>query len=560
MKDKMTFLTFGPKPSLFSIGDATTAALSSDLSLFETISGIRSAGDGAMTIVTYEGTCIIFSGAGADTITISDGSDFIFAGEGANTISGLGGDKIIIVGAGADTITVTSGNNTIHAGDGANTITTGSGENVIFGGAGVDTIKTNGGNSYIDSGNGANTITTGNGNDTIISGIDADTIATLGGNDTIIVRGGTDTIDAGAGTDTLVVDYSAATTNVANSVSEGTLAAGYAGNFSISGTTAATYASVENFSVTTGSGNDSIKTGDGNDMLMGGVGADTLDGWLGDDTVGYSSSSTGVVVNLATGINTGGDATGDTLIGIENLTGSSHDDSLSGDAGDNTISGEAGSDTLNGGAGADILNGGLGDDSYVTDGSDIIAESFGAGTDLVLSSATATLGSNLENLTLTGSSAINGTGNALNNTVTGNSAANRLTGGAGADTLIGGAGKDLLSGQAGHDTFIFNNVVESAITATTTDVITDFVRGQDKINLTAIDAFSFSLTNDAFIWKGTAAFSSKAQGEVRYQKFDNKGTTNDYTMVWIDNDADTGVEMAIRLTGLHNLTSADFIL
>ena len=161
------------------------------------------------------------------------------------------------------------------------------------------------------------------------------------------------------------------------------------------------------------------------------------------------------------------------------------------------------------------------------------------------------MGSNVENLTLTGSSASNGTGNTLNNVITGNSAAN---------TLNGGTGKDILTGAAGNDTFIFNKVVESAITATTTDVITDFVIGKDKINLSGIDAFASSTTNDKFIWNGTAAFNSTTQGEVRYQKFDNTGSTNDYTMVWIDNDADTGVEMAIRLTGIYTLTASDFIL
>ena len=84
--------------------------------------------------------------------------------------------------------------------------------------------------------------------------------------------------------------------------------------------------------------------------------------------------------------------------------------------------------------------------------------------------------------------------------------------------------------------------------------------GKDKIGLSAIDVFASSGSDDAFIWKGTAAFNSTSKGEVRYEKFDNRGTANDYTMVWIDNDADTGVEMAIRLTGLYNLAATDFIL
>ena len=102
--------------------------------------------------------------------------------------------------------------------------------------------------------------------------------------------------------------------------------------------------------------------------------------------------------------------------------------------------------------------------------------------------------------------------------------------------------------------------MESALTATTTDVIIFFAKGQDKINLSAIDAFASSATNDTFVWKGTAEFGSSTKGEVRNQKFDKSGTANDYTMVWIDNDRDTGVEMAIRLTGLYDLTASDFIL
>jgi Ca2+-binding RTX toxin-like protein len=250
--------------------------------------------------------------------------------------------------------------------------------------------------------------------------------------------------------------------------------------------------------------------------------------------------------------------------------GFSGNDVIYGYGGNDSLYGNDGNDTISGGAGYDNLIGGAGNDTYVTDGLDTITEGVSAGTDLVQSSATATLGTNVENLTLTGSSVINGTGNTLNNVITGNSGANLLSGGTGTDTLIGdigndtltgGTNKDLLTGGSGNDTFIFNAVAESATTATTSDVISDFFIGQDKINLSEIDAFaSSSGANDTFMWKGTAAFSSTTQGEVRYQKFDNTGSTNDYTMVWIDNDADTAVEMAIRLTGLYNLTASDFVL
>ncbi|MCA3562340.1 MAG: hypothetical protein IOC82_15050, partial [Aestuariivirga sp.] len=104
---------------------------------------------------------------------------------------------------------------------------------------------------------------------------------------------------------------------------------------------------------------------------------------------------------------------------------------------------------------------------YITDGGDTITEAANGGTDTVRSSATYTLGANLETLVLTGTAAINGTGNAVANTLTGNGAANMLDGGAGNDTLDGGAGADRLTGGAGNDTFVF----DAADIAGTTTVV-----------------------------------------------------------------------------------------
>jgi hypothetical protein len=138
--------------------------------------------------------------------------------------------------------------------------------------------------------------------------------------------------------------------------------------------------------------------------------------------------------------------------------------------------------------------------------------------------------------------------------------ADTLIGGSGKDSLAGGVGKDSLTGGNGNDTFIFNTSSESSTSSTSSDIITDFVWDSDKINLSSIDAFASSNRNDNFVWNGTSAFNSTTKGEVRYEKFDNTGSANDYTMVWIDHDSDTSVEMAIRLTGLHNLTQSDFVL
>ena len=347
------------------------------------------------------------------------------------------------------------------------------------------------------------------------------------------------------------------------------------------------YGSDGNDTLSGGSGDDSIYGGNGNDLLDDGVGTDYLDGGDGVDTfqtnlsLDYGDYSFTTVVDLEAGkfYAVGYENYSDTFVSIENvdLTGNFNDnilgnaanntlkgnngnDSLEGRGGNDALDGGAGNDTLSGGTGTDTLIGGLGNDIYVTDGGDTITEASNGGTDTVQSSVTHTLALNVENLTLTGSAAINGTGNTLNNVIMGNSAVNTLNGGTGTDTLVGGAGNDNLTGGSGNDTFVFNTVTESGTTATASDVITDFVIGQDKINLSVIDAFASSGTNDTFVWKGTAAFSSTTQGEVRYQKFDNSGTSNDYTMVWIDNDADTAVEMAIRLTGLYSLTASDFVL
>src|SRR5439155_1622720 len=123
------------------------------------------------------------------------------------------------------------------------------------------------------------------------------------------------------------------------------------------------------------------------------------------------------------------------------ISGGDGNDTLYGAAGNDTLNGGNGIDVLDGGLGADTMSGGAGSDTYVVDNvGDVVSENSGEGTDLVQSSITYTLGSDVENLTLTGATAINGTGNGLDNVINGNSAANVLSGGDGNDTLHGGGG------------------------------------------------------------------------------------------------------------------------
>jgi Ca2+-binding RTX toxin-like protein len=156
---------------------------------------------------------------------------------------------------------------------------------------------------------------------------------------------------------------------------------------------------------------------------------------------------------------------------------------LIGNSGNDTLNGGNGNDTHNGGSGSDTMTGGVGNDSYLVDSTgDSITENVNQGADTVNSSITLTLGSNLENLTLTGTGAINGTGNILSNSLTGNAAANSLSGSAGNDVLNGGAGNDKLTGGGGLDWFVF-------ATGTGSDQVLDFAdtnaAADDKLDLTA---------------------------------------------------------------------------
>ena len=283
-----------------------------------------------------------------------------------------------------------------------------------------------------------------------------------------------------------------------------------------------------------GSGDDSIYGGSGNDILDDGTGTDYIDGGSGVDTFqrnlseDYSDYAFTTVVDLSSGklYAVGYEDDYDTLVGIENvnMTGNFHD-WIYGTSDNNTVAGNNGNDKLYGFAGNDKLYGGNNNDKL-----------YG--------------GNNNDKLY----------GGNNNDKLFGGSGNDRLRGDAGKDSLQGDAGKDTLTGGSGADSFIFRAVSDSATGARTADVVTDFVRGTDKINLSAIDASTKLSGNNDFVFNGTTKFGTSNQGEIYYKKFNNSGTTNDYTMIYIDNDKDNSVEMAIRLTGLYDLTGSDFIL
>jgi len=522
-------------------------------------SNINAAGNGLdNAIIGNDGNNILAGLVGADALDGGLGIDTATyaASSAAVNISLMTG-----IGAGGDAEgdTLTAIENLTGSGLG-DTLEGNAGNNVLVGGVGIDTV------SYQDAtaavtvslalttaqntvGAGIDTLTTFENltgseyDDTLTGSTAVNILSGRGGDDLINGGAGADHMFGGTGNDTYVVD------NVGDIVDEtsgdGTDLVRSSVTFSLSDVVHV-IGTIDNLTLTgtgvinaTGNASDNAITGnDGNNILAGLGGADALDGGLGIDTATYAASSAGVSVSLIIGITgQGGDAQGDILTGIENLTGSGSDDTLEGSAGNNVITGGVGNDTvsyehagaavtvslaitgaqntvgagtdtlttfenltgsefddtltgstavnilsgfggndlLNGGTGADHMFGGIGNDSYVVDNTgDVVDETGGDGTDLVkssitfsLSDATQAIGT-IENLTLTGTGAINATGNASDNVITGNTGNNKITGAGGNDTM---------TGLAGNDTFVFaagfgqDVIADFAAGAAATDVI-----------------------------------------------------------------------------------------
>ncbi len=274
--------------------------------------------DGNNVVTVRAGVDAVNGGLGTDrlivdyhlatgAVTGDSTSNFTEAGGGARSVTITNGTFehfTVLTGDAADTLTTGAGDDLIRAGDGANTITVGQGRNIVYSGEGADTITGLDGGNCIWAGNGANTVTTGSGADIVRGGTGADTVTTGGGHDLIYVNGGADTITAGDGRDRMIVDYSKMTTDVTHTLI-GSLATGYSGILHDGAVSTITFVGVEDFTITTGKGNDILATGDGNDVLNGGSGSDILSGGAGKDKI-IGGSGADII--------TGG-------LGVDNLTG-----------------------------------------------------------------------------------------------------------------------------------------------------------------------------------------------------------------------------------------------
>ncbi len=266
---------------------------------------------------------------------------------------------------------------------------------IIMGTSSSDDLNGTSKNDFIVSKRGDDTIIAGAGRDIIISGSGSDSIDAGDGSDFIISGSGDDIIDAGAGHDVIKSG---------------------SGDDSIDG----------------GSGCDYIKSGSGNDTVYGNTGSDFIISSYGNDII-FGGSGNDVIIS------------------------GSGDDNVDGGTGNDFILTGSGNDILNGSFGKDTMYGGAGNDTYFVDNTlDKVKERLDKGIDTVNAEINYSLSSNFENLVLTGSSDIFGTGNELNNKITGNNGNNTLSGKQGSDELNGGLGDDIYVYNTGDGVDIIN--------------------------------------------------------------------------------------------------------
>ncbi len=308
-----------------------------------------------------------------------------------------------------------------------------------------------------------------------------------------------------------------------------------------------------------GAGSDWLSAGGGNDVILSGAGRDYVTGGSGTDYFMYASvaeTGIGATSDLITDFQVGVDKIYlAALQGLPNLAADDHWHFV----GKKYFTGAAleirtyasGSNTivafdLDGDMKADMeieLSGTrnlTADDFLITATTPDTAEAASFSATAQVATITGTTGANV----------INGTVAAEE--IYGLAGADTINGGGGDDVIVGGMGRDMMTGGAGHDRFVFASAAESQVGGTYRDFIQDFARGQDVIDLTAIDADTATSAHDMFNWIGTSNFSGVA-GQLRYQ------FVGSYTVVFGDTNGDKVADFEIGVTGNIHLSSSDFL-
>ncbi|MFT3722038.1 MAG: calcium-binding protein [Hyphomonadaceae bacterium] len=550
----------------------------------------------------------LFGGAGNDTLKTGLGDDRIEGGAGADILNGGAGRDTASYAASASAVTVSLLTGTGSGGDAAgDTLSNienleGSAFNdALTGDANSNWLYGNAGNDALDGGSGADLLVGGLGNDvyvvdnagdivTELVGEGRDTVFTstgvvigselrytlsanvedlavsgfagainLFGNalaNLIVGNGAVNALDGGAGADMLIggggndlyfVD------NIADVIIEN---AGEGRD--------TVYTSIAYYSLGDNEIEDVVITGSagcyvvGNalaNLMVGGVGADALDGGAGADfMVGGAGNDTYFVDNIGDVLVESAGGGRDTVyvaLSYYSLGDNEIEDAVVATSGGayvignglaNLMVGGAGADALDGGAGADFMVGGGGNDSYFVDNlGDTVIESVGEGRDTVYASISYTLGdTEVEDLALLGSGNISAGGNGLANLLVGNGGANVLWGRGGSDTLVGGAGADRFAYMAASEGG---------------DVITDFVSGVDKIQVSA-PGFGGGLTAGGAVTLRTGASptASGTNGQFLYN-------TSNGQLYWDADGTNGGAAVLLAtLSGAPAISASDFVV
>ncbi len=426
----------------------------------------------------------ILGTTGADVITGTAGNDIISAGDGNDQINGMGGNDVICGGP---------GNDTIDGNTGTDTVIGNAGSDVLSGGSGTDTV------SYFGTTDAVtlillNQATAGGESDTLagfenaIGGSGADNIRGTaatnvlnggGGNDTLRGDTGNDRLDGDAGTDTVTYSQAAAAITATingTATGDGTDTLVETENLIGSPQADRLNGDAANNTIRGGSGADNIFGGAGNDALAGESGADRVDGEAGADTitatvsgdiidggivsalneidtVTFASVGAGVNINLTTGIASSPGLTNDSLGNIEDVIGTSFNDSITATAlTRNRLTGLGGNDVLvsatNGSSlsAQDTLVPGLGNDSVFGPNATVDFTDVGVGITINLAAGTAT-GAGTD--TLVGITRV--TTGVGNDTIDGSNAIDIINTGAGNDVVRAAGGADGIDLGAGND-------------------------------------------------------------------------------------------------------------
>ncbi len=533
---------------------------------------IKDTGEWVKVVGFYGGVANQFS-----SVTFGDGTVWDAAAVLAQEASVIGSST-------NDTLTGRyDGPNAIYGYDGNDSLTGGGGNDRLFGGNGNDTLTGYGGNDTFDGGAGDDTLKGGAGDDTYVfrRGSGHDTIVTYDASaaanqvETLVLEGinpGDVRLDQyGNSLYFMVLDNSGEWVMSQNFFSGGnyqltsvkfadgtvwdraTLVAkevnqfGGAGNDTLTGRyggPSALYGYDGNDTITGGDGADRLFGGNGNDTLTGYGGNDTLDGGsggdimrggIGDDTYIVDSASDTVTENASEGTDLVLSSVSYALsANVEKLTLAGEVAiSGTGNSLNNVIVGNGAANTLDGGSGADTMMGGTGNDIYIVDNiMDVVTENADEGADLINSGISLTLAANVEALSLTGSAAINGVGNALDNLIRGNAAINTLNGGDGNDLLEGGDGNDtltdtsgtaLFNGGAGTDTITGGAAAEVYLGGLGNDTYTT-AGGNDVILFNKGDG------QDIFATGGTGSDTVSLGGGIAYTDLTFTKSSNDLVL------------------------------